>query len=97
MYTFQMRKRGADGLPGAFPTKVVHGSYSRTKMEIRGHWHLSGPQSVATEGGCPEWVNNLFENRPELKRVALDFGENGGVVYTRMDEHAPKDGQDAQG
>lgn len=60
-----------------------HGSHSRTKLDIRGHVSMSGPQPVSDDGGVPELVHQLFQQFPHLKQVALG-AETHGVVYQRM-------------
>lgn len=68
-----------------------HGSHSRSKLDIRGHISMSGPQPVGDEGGVPELVHQLFQQFPKLQQVALG-AETFGVVYQRM-----KDEPDVEG
>lgn len=62
-----------------------HGSHSRTKMEIRGCFSMSGPQPVSDDGGVPELVHQLFQNFPKLQQVAL-CADDSGVVYQRIEK-----------
>lgn len=67
-----------------FNGKRFHGSYSRTPLEIRGTFHLQGPQPIG-EGGVPEYIAEIFEKLPELENIALSY-KTGGVIWTRMSE-----------
>ena len=60
--------------------RKVAAAHSRTKMAIKGHFTIQGPQIVGGDGGAPEWVYDLFENNPHVEEVALNFSE-GGVLY----------------
>lgn len=62
----------------------VHTSFSRTKLEIRGHFSMSGPQPVGGNG-CPEWIADLFDANPNLTQIALG-NEESGIVYQRIPE-----------
>jgi hypothetical protein len=61
-----------------------HGAYSRTTLEIRGTWRMSGPQPVGDDGGVPDLVHQVFEQFPKVQRIALSY-EGGGVVFSRME------------
>lgn len=76
--TFLMR--GATGVR-------YHGSHSRTKLEIRGHISMSGPQPVSDNGGVPELVHQLFQQFPQLQQVALGAADCG-VVFQRIQEES---------
>lgn len=64
--------------------KSIHGAYSRSALEIRGHFSMQGPQPVG-ENGAPQWVADIFESRPDIIRVAVST-EDRGAVWTRMDQ-----------
>ena len=64
------------------PGRTFHGAYSRTAMEIKGHWHMQGPQPVSDDGGVPQWAADLFDAMPDLMQIALAT-KRGGVVWTR--------------
>lgn len=70
--------------------RTFHGSHSRTPLSISGTWQFSGPQPVDDDGGVPQWVADLFDRMPDLKRIALGT-ETGGVVWSRRSEDATKD------
>ena len=63
--------------------KTVHAHHSRTKLDIKGCWMSSGPQVVGGEGGCPEWIYELFEANKDLTSIALSTNEDG-VLYQPM-------------
>ena len=65
--------------------KIIHGSHAMGSLEIKGTFHISGPQPVNNEGGAPEWVADLLEKYPEINQVALS-GEKWSVVWGRMEE-----------
>lgn len=67
---------------------LFHGSHSTKSLEIRGQFHCSGPQPVG-EGGCPQWVADIFDRLPKLDRIALD-GDGRGVVWTRITHDEPR-------
>ena len=78
-------------LKGAAGTRY-HGAYSRTTLEVRGTWGMSGPQPVSEDGGVPDLVHQLFEQFPKVQRIALGY-EGGGAVFSRMadaDDEATK-------
>ena len=62
---------------------TFHGAHSSKPLEIRGTWHMQGPQPISNSGGVPLWVADLFDARPDLMQVALST-EQGGVVWSRM-------------
>ncbi len=67
-------------------------SYSRTPLKISGNFYLQGPwEVIGREEGAPQWVANVFEQNPEIEKIAVNFkkgGEKGvevgGVCYERM-------------
>ena len=61
---------------------LFHGSHSARPLEIRGSFYCSGPQPVE-DGGCPQWVADIFDRLPGLERIALD-GDGRGVVWSRL-------------
>ena len=63
--------------------RQVHLSYSYSKIEIKGHFGITGPQVVGGEGGCPEWVAKALDENPHLQAIAL-VTETGGRVYQRL-------------
>lgn len=65
-------------------SKSIYGAYSRSALEIRGRFHMQGPQPIG-ENGAPQWVADIFESRPDIIRVAVST-EDGGAVWSRMDE-----------
>lgn len=67
--------------------KRVHGAYSRSPLEIKGHFTMSGPQPIDDESGCPQWVADLFDQHPDIQRVALS-GDEWGAVFSRIPEGA---------
>lgn len=61
----------------------VHASYSTKQLEIKGLFHLSGPQIVGGEGGAPQWVADVLEAHPEIETIAVNY--NGrGACFSRM-------------
>lgn len=62
--------------------KTIYSSHSNRPLEISGSWFVSGPQPVGTEGGCPQFVADIFNQYPELKTISLGF-EKSGVVFSR--------------
>lgn len=66
-----------------FMGERYHGSHSRTKLEIKGHFSTSGPQPVSDDGGVPILVADIFRNMPKIQSVTLN-GESSGVVYSRL-------------
>jgi hypothetical protein len=66
--------------------KAFHGTYSRTRLDIRGTHSLSGPQPIG-EGGVPQWVADAFDAHPGLMQIALN-GEDRGAVYSRLEEES---------
>jgi len=74
-----------------FRGRTVHASYSSTPLDVKGTWHLRGPQPVGGAGGAPEWVVDVFEANPLVQFIAVGT-EMNGVVYGRMDRmDTPKD------
>lgn len=65
---------------------IYHGAHSRTPLEIRGHFHIQGPQPVG-DGGVPKWVSDAFDAMPHMTRIALS-SKTGGVVWSRIEEAA---------
>lgn len=59
-----------------------HGAYSSTALVIKGHWNMSGPQTVC-EGGVPEWAANVFKAVPHITKIAVS-SENSGAVWSRL-------------
>lgn len=64
----------------------VHSSHSSTPIEIKGHWHVRGPQDTgdSNHGNAPAWLDKVFEDK-EVVAVAIER-KNGGVVYARMEK-----------
>ena len=63
----------------------IYSSYSRKALEIKGGFHISGPQPINDEGGAPVWVAEKFDEHPDIDQIALS-GEKGSVVWSRMKE-----------
>lgn len=63
----------------------VHSSMSHSPLEIKGCWHIQGPQDTGTKGGAPEFVERIFEEHPDIEAVAINK-KGSGVVYQRMEE-----------
>lgn len=61
----------------------LHASYSCTPLEVKGHFHMSGPQPVSNNGGAPEWVAQVLRDHPDVEAIAV-CREHGGVVWQRM-------------
>jgi hypothetical protein len=78
-YTFLMRGPKSDA-------QVFHGAHSRSPLEIRGQFSMTGPQPVG-DGGVPKWVADLFESMPDLKQVALSTDKRG-VVWSRLSDES---------
>lgn len=64
---------------------TLHGSHSCSKLEIRGHFHITGPQPVGVEGGAPQWAYDLMKDNPRIESIAVAY-EGGGVVWSKMKE-----------
>jgi hypothetical protein len=62
--------------------RTFYGAHSSKPLEIKGHWHMQGPQPVADAGGVPGWAADLFDSRPDLMQIALST-KQGGVLWTR--------------
>lgn len=59
--------------------------------EIHCACHMSGPQ---VEGMYPDWVGEMFQDRPHLHQLALIDTEGRINVYTRMESlPEPKGGE----
>lgn len=56
----------------------VHGSYSSSGLEIKGRFHMAGPQPVG-EDGAPVWVYEMFKQHPEITQIAINKGASGVV------------------
>lgn len=69
-------------MKGNKAARTFHGAHSSTPLEIKGHWHIQGPQPVADAGGVPVWAADLFDSLPDLVQIALST-KTGGVVWTR--------------
>ena len=66
-----------------------YSSFSRGPLEIKGMFWASGPQPVGGEGGVPQDIADLFDSRPDLKTISLEWtaeGQTCAVVYSRMKE-----------
>jgi hypothetical protein len=61
----------------------VHAAHSRTRLQIRGCFHITGPQIVGGDGGAPQWVADVLAAHPEIEEIAVNRG-SGGVCYARM-------------
>jgi len=61
----------------------IHSAFSRTRLEIRGCFHIVGPQPVGVEGGAPQWVADVLSAHPEIEEIVVNRGTDG-VCYTRM-------------
>ena len=70
-------------LKGNKTAERFYGQHSRTPLEIKGHWSMSGPQAVG-EGGVPECVAEVFRAFPHMKSIALGT-DTHGVVWQRLD------------
>lgn len=64
-------------------SEVYHGAHSRTPLEIRGSFSMSGPQPVGDDGGVPTAVAEIFRAMPHCQTISLG-NEKGGVVYSRL-------------
>jgi len=60
----------------------VHSSISYTKLEIKGTFGITGPQTVGGPGCAPQWAADALAN-PKIIAVAY-VTENGGAVYQRI-------------
>jgi len=47
----------------------IYSSYSRKALEIKGGFHISGPQPINDEGGAPVWVAEKFDELLILIRL----------------------------
>lgn len=65
---------------------ALHASHSCSKIEVRGHFHITGPQFVGGEGGLPIWVAAVLED-PTITGIAI-MRENSGVVIQRINHDA---------
>lgn len=74
MSTFAMR--GND-------SKQVHASFSRTRLDYRGIFHMNGRQVVGVDDGAPQWVADVLEANPKIEEIAINY-VNSGVIYTRI-------------
>lgn len=63
--------------------KTVRSAFSRIRLEIKGHFHIQGPQPVGEEGGAPEWVYELFKLDPDIEEIAINK-KDSGVIYQPM-------------
>lgn len=83
--TFLMRDRKATTDPDrpVFSQRVFHGAHSHTKLEIRGQWHVQGPQPVSDGGGVPKLVADIFDAYPQVQKVAVAT-DTGGSVFSRI-------------
>jgi len=63
--------------------RKVGSSYSRAPLEIKGLFHLTGPQPVGVDGGAPTWVADLFDSNPEIKHIAISTDKDG-IVWNRI-------------
>ncbi len=66
-----------------FKGQRVHGAYSNVSLEISGVFHLTGPQPVDDDGGCPVWAAEFLESHPNVNTIAIS-GDDFGIVYSRM-------------
>jgi hypothetical protein len=66
--------------------KLYHGSHSRTPLEFRGTWNMTGRQPVG-DGGVPQWIDELMEANPDIQQIAISTND-GGVIWSRIPEEA---------
>lgn len=76
---FQLSERGS-ATPSA---KTFGAAYSRTPLDLRGSFHIQGPQQVGPNG-VPQEVADLFERMPTAKHIAITSSESG-VIFTHHD------------
>jgi hypothetical protein len=63
----------------------VYSSLCRGPLEIKGCFHLQGPQvTSAEEGTAPKWLEKVFEENPKVKIIAVS-GDDFGEVFQRQD------------
>ena len=69
--------------------KRLYASFAQGPLEITGCFWMQGPQPIGVEGGIPEEIAQLFENKPDLQTVSLEWksgGRTNAVIYSRMKE-----------
>lgn len=60
----------------------IHSSFSSMPIEVKGRWHISGPQETEMPNGAPKWLEVVFADKRVLA-VTVEWKE-GGVSYTRI-------------
>ena len=64
--------------------KLIHSSYSHSQLEIKGCWHMQGPQPIG-ENGVPKWVGEIFKENSDIEAIAINK-KKSGIVYSKLEE-----------
>ena len=70
--------------PAPPPTVIdrVHSAFSSIPIEVKGCFHLQGPQTFGGNG-APEWVRDVMTNDPTVDQIIVNK-EKSGAVYSRF-------------
>ena len=63
--------------------KTLHSSHFTGDLEMRGCFHLHGPQPVGIKGGAPQWVADAMIINDNIEQIVI-ITKTGGAIYNRM-------------
>jgi hypothetical protein len=58
---------------------ALYAQHSCSALEIKGHFHISGPQLIGGEGGLPLWAAAVLQD-PSIEAIAIVRKESGTVI-----------------
>lgn len=74
-------------------SRQVHAAHSRTRLGLRGQFHMVGRQPVGEAGGAPDWVADVLDAHPEIQQLIVNY-HGSGICYMRVPQDAATEVKD---